>query len=305
MSASRFRKVLTGMCGNVFGKNAPGTSFRATLPATLVALRAMARGATRATKRTTIKTAAASALAVLLLTMPLHPRTPDHHPAGASHRATSDHATSDHATNPPANPSAPPAKLAASSQLAPDPGGKPSQQAVTGQRDQTDLSLTVYNSDLALVRDVRESLARGRLSSSSSWTSPRPSIPRRCISARSPIPRASACSSRTTSTTCSSPQKLLAKYVGREVTLCAEHVGLDAKVKATLLADNNGPVWKIGDEIVTGFNPAACASPNCPKISTTGRRCSGRSTTAAPKHQKVEASYLAGSSPGAPTTSQR
>ncbi len=260
MSASRFRKVLTGMCGNVFGKNAPGTSFRATLPATLVALRAMARGATRATKRTTIKTAAASALAVLLLTMPLHPRTPDHHPAGASpDRATSDHATSDHATNPPANPSAPPAKLAASSQLAPDPGGKPSQQAVTGQRDQTDLSVTVYNSDLSLVRDVRDLALPGgtfQLKFMDIAASVNPAT----VHFRSlNDPALLSVLEQNYEYDLLEPAKLLAKYVGREVTLLRPRAGNGAdemeEVKATLIADNNGPIWKIGNDIVTGLNP--------------------------------------------------
>ena len=55
------------------------------------------------------------------------------------------------------------------------------------------------------------------------------------------------------------PAKLLAKYVGREVTLLRPGVrnadGQQEEVKATLIADNNGPIWKIGNDIVTGFNP--------------------------------------------------
>ena len=47
--------------------------------------------------------------------------------------------------------------------------------------DQAELSLTVYNSDIALVRDVRNLQLRAAPGTSASWTSPRRSIPRRCI----------------------------------------------------------------------------------------------------------------------------
>ena len=51
--------------------------------------------------------------------------------------------------------------------------------------DQVELAVTVYNSDIALVRDVRElQLPRGTLRLCSSWTSPRRSIRRPCTSAR-------------------------------------------------------------------------------------------------------------------------
>ena len=48
------------------------------------------------------------------------------------------------------------------------------------------------------------------------------------------------------------PAKLLHKYVGKEVTLMRG----DQEVKATLLSDNGGQVWKIGNDIVTnvGYN---------------------------------------------------
>ena len=63
-------------------------------------------------------------------------------------------------------------------------GGTPVPKAATrpssGQEtstldDQIDLAVTVYNSDIALVRDVRQHQAsRAAASTSASWTSPRP-----------------------------------------------------------------------------------------------------------------------------------
>ena len=64
------------------------------------------------------------------------------------------------------------------------------------------------------------------------------------------------------------PQKLLDKYVGREVTLVRTRMEngstVSEDVKATLLADNNGPVWKIGNEIVTGFDASGIRFPELP-----------------------------------------
>ena len=57
-------------------------------------------------------------------------------------------------------------------------------QDLTTLDDQVELSLTVYNSDIALVRDVRRCRCRPATSTSSSWTLPRPSIRRRCTSDR-------------------------------------------------------------------------------------------------------------------------
>ncbi len=61
-------------------------------------------------------------------------------------------------------------------------------QPSTTLDDQVDLALTIYNSNIALVRDVRElTLPVGPFDLTTS-TSPRPSIRRRCTSGRSRSP---------------------------------------------------------------------------------------------------------------------
>ena len=58
-------------------------------------------------------------------------------------------------------------------------------QDTTTLDDQVDLNVTVYNSDIALVRDVRNVQAAGRAASTcASWISPRRSIQPRCTSDR-------------------------------------------------------------------------------------------------------------------------
>jgi len=52
-------------------------------------------------------------------------------------------------------------------------------------------------------------------------------------------------------------REALHKYVGKEVTLVRSYqengTTKREEIKATLLSDNNGPVWKIGNDIVTGM----------------------------------------------------
>jgi hypothetical protein len=66
-----------------------------------------------------------------------------------------------------------------------------------------------------------------------------------------------------------SPDKLLDKYVGREVTLVQFHSEnnstREVDIKATLLADNdNQPVWRVGDQIVTGIGRDRIIFPDVP-----------------------------------------
>jgi hypothetical protein len=72
------------------------------------------------------------------------------------------------------------------------------------------------------------------------------------------------------------PDKLLRKYVGREVTLMRNRRGggttRQEEVKATLLSYNTSPVWKIGNEIVTGIGADHIRFPSCPTRCIHGRR---------------------------------
>ena len=94
------------------------------------------------------------------------------------------------------------------------------------------------------------------------------------------------------------PEKLLTKYVGREVTLLRpRQVNGNSEmeeVRATLIADNNGPVWKIGNEIVTGFNPAGIRFPDLPDNLYDRPTLLWTLANRGAEKQRVEASYLAG-----------
>jgi hypothetical protein len=65
------------------------------------------------------------------------------------------------------------------------------------------------------------------------------------------------------------PEKLLNKYLGKEVTLVRLHMENNSTreelVTATLLANNEGPVWKVGNSIVTGMGADRLMFPNLPE----------------------------------------
>ena len=87
-------------------------------------------------------------------------------------------------------------------------------------KDQVDLAVTVYNSNIALVRDVRQvALPAGTLDLQLARHRRVGESGDRALPVAERAVASSASSSRTTSTTCSDPQRLLRKYVGRDVTL--------------------------------------------------------------------------------------
>ena len=93
-------------------------------------------------------------------------------------------------------------------------------------------------------------------------------------------------------------QKLLQKYVGREITLVhGEEEANSTKwveTKALLLADNNSePVWKIGNEIVTGMPTSWYRFSELPGNLYSRPTLVWTLDNSGAGAQKVEASYLA------------
>src|SRR5256885_10011197 len=131
-----------------------------------------------------------------------------------------------------------------------------SEQA-TSLNDQSDLALTIYNSNIALVRDVRRlNLPTGafrlKLMDIAATVNPA-TVHFRSLTE----PEKLGVIEQNYEYDLLEPAKLLHKYVGKEVTLVrtSQENGTTKReeIKATLLADNNGPVWKIGNDIVTGM----------------------------------------------------
>jgi len=93
------------------------------------------------------------------------------------------------------------------------------------------------------------------------------------------------------------PEKLLRKYVGREVTLVRTRndggTARDEDVKARLISYNNAPVWEIGGEIVTGMPATHIRFPELPgNLFSHPTLIWTLDNTGGTRH-RVEASYLA------------
>jgi hypothetical protein len=177
-------------------------------------------------------------------------------------------------------------------------GGSAAQSgpSTTTQKDQTDLSITVYNSNLALVRDVRKiNLRSGAFPLH--FEDVAASINPATVHLRSVTdPTKLNVLEQNYEYDLLDPQKLLQKYVGREVTLVrAEQESSSTKyteTKAILLSDNNGPVWKIGNEIVTGMASDSYRFPDLPNnLYSRPTLIWTLDNTGAPT-QTIEASYL-------------
>ena len=93
------------------------------------------------------------------------------------------------------------------------------------------------------------------------------------------------------------PEKLLRKYVGREVTLMRNRQEggstRQEEVKATLLSYNTSPVWKIGNEIVTGLGADHIRFPELPDSLYSRPTLIWTVQNDGAARHRVEASYLA------------
>jgi len=167
----------------------------------------------------------------------------------------------------------------------------------TSLNDQTDLNVTVYNSNIALVRDVRNlMLPTGtfRLKFMDIAATVNPAT----VHFRSLTdPDKLGVIEQNYEYDLLEPAKLLHKYVGKEVTLVRAYqdngTTKHEEIKATLLSDNNGPVWKIGNDIVTGMYAESYRFPEVPANLYDRPTLLMSLENSGPRKQQIEASYLA------------
>jgi len=174
---------------------------------------------------------------------------------------------------------------------------QPADGAVTTTlADQSDLALTVYNSSLALVRDVRQlNLAPGE--SQLRFMDIAASINPAAVHFRSMTdPSKLSVLEQNYEYDLLDPGKLLQKFVGREVTLVRPKLTSGTteydEVKATLLSLNGAPVWKIGNEIVTGLSYESIRFPELPENLYERPTLLWTLQNSGARRHKVEASYL-------------
>jgi len=168
----------------------------------------------------------------------------------------------------------------------------------TTSKDQVDLAVTVYNSNIALVRDTRQiHLPSGNFLLR--FEDVAASINPATVHFRSlNDPTKLDVIEQNYEYDLLDPQKLLQKYVGREITLMRKEQDAGStrwvETKALLLANNNGPVWKIGNDIVTGMTADSYRFPELPDNLYSRPTLVWSLENRGAAAQKVEASYLAG-----------
>jgi hypothetical protein len=176
------------------------------------------------------------------------------------------------------------------------PGSASTDQSTT-LNDQTDLNVTVYNSNIALIRDVRQlTVPTGsfRLKFEDIAATVNPAT----VHFRSLTePEKLSVIEQNYEYDLLEPAKLLHKYVGKEVTVVRSYMDNGTtkheEVKATLLADNNGPVWKIGNDIVTGIYGEGYRFPEVPANLFDRPTLLMSVDNSGARKQRIEASYLA------------
>ena len=167
-----------------------------------------------------------------------------------------------------------------------------SEKLSTNSDDQTSLSITVYNVNLGLVKDQRSlRLPKGivelKFMDVASQVIPT-SVYMKSLSDEDSL----RILEQNYEYDLLNPQKLLDKFVGKEIKLLYKNPYTDKEeiVKATLLSNNGGPIYKIGDEITFG-HPGRVVFPGVPESlisSPTLVWLLKNSVT----EQKIEASYL-------------
>jgi hypothetical protein len=164
--------------------------------------------------------------------------------------------------------------------------------------DQIDLAVTVYNSDLALVRDVRQiDLPRGTVDLE--FQDIAATVNPATVHFRSLTePTRVRVLEQNYEYDLLEPDKLLRKYVGRDVTLVRMRqdggATREEQVTARLLSYNTAPVWQINGEIVTGLHADHIRFPELPgNLHARPTLIWSLSNEGAANH-RVEAAYLAG-----------
>jgi hypothetical protein len=163
--------------------------------------------------------------------------------------------------------------------------------------DQTELSLTVYNSNIALVRDVRNlQVPRGvfdlQFMDIAATVNPA-TVHFRSLSE----PGRVSVLEQNYEYDLLEPDKLLRKYVGRDVTLVRRRqeggATIEEPVTARLLSYNQAPVWQIGKEIVTGLGADHIRFPEVPGNLFSRPTLIWSLNNEGGQRHRVEASYLA------------
>ncbi|MCB1194545.1 DUF4139 domain-containing protein [bacterium] len=160
---------------------------------------------------------------------------------------------------------------------------------------QTGVSLTVYNSNLALVKDTRSVDIQPDVSCIQFMDVASQIIPTSVHVKSLTEPSALTVLEQNYEFDLMSPQKLMDKYVGKEVKLIfkSEIDGREEERTAILLSNNQSPVYKIDNEIHLGF-PGRVILPKIPDNLLAQPTLVWMVKNSGSENHAVEVSYLTG-----------
>ena len=169
----------------------------------------------------------------------------------------------------------------------------------TTSQDQQSLSVTIYNSNIGLVRDVRKINLQSGLSELKFMDVAAQINPATVHIKSLTSPGQFSVQEQNYEYDLLNPQKLLDKYVGKEVTVVRvvseNSTTVERPVKALLLSNNNGqPVWQLNNEIVTGMHADRLIFPQLPENLIAQPTLVWRLENGGVRAQTLEASYLTG-----------
>ncbi len=132
--------------------------------------------------------------------------------------------------------------------------------------DRKSVNITIYNSDLGLVKETRSlKLEKGLLNLA--FMDVASKIQTETVHIKSlSDPASLSILEQNYQYDLLSPEKLLEKYIGKKIKVYRwnDVTGKDQEYEAEVLSNNNGTILKIGDEITYGF-PARFSFPEVPK----------------------------------------
>jgi hypothetical protein len=183
--------------------------------------------------------------------------------------------------------------LLGSTAFAVPPNNDKRQVVISTLDDQQTISLTIYNTNLGLVKDQRQlKLPTGinelRFMGVASQIIPTSVHIKSLVSSDSLLVL-----EQNYEYDLLNPQKLLDKYVGKELKLFMKNPYTEREevVTATLLSNNGGPIFKIGDEITYG-HPGRIIFPGVPEDLMAKPTLVWLAENSLLNGQKIEASYL-------------
>lgn len=163
----------------------------------------------------------------------------------------------------------------------------------TGIEDQTGVAITIYNVNLGLVKDQRKIKLPAGMCELRFMDVASKIIPASVYIKSLTHPEGLSILEQNYEYDLLSPEKLLDKYVGREVKLYSKNPYTEKEeiVRAKLLSNNGGAVFQINDEITFGY-PGRIIFPEVPENLISKPTLIWLLENKISQEQKVEASYL-------------